>query len=104
MGGDPVNPRNPVTFRAGSVEHLTATVSAEVTLTTQTVAFSVDHGATWLPGEWLDTAATTRRARTVTPLTMAATTPPRAVTVYVKVTDAPEVPVMQAGTFIVRPL
>jgi hypothetical protein len=95
MEGDPVTTP---TYRVGTTEFITVTVTADVELDTQTVAVSIDQGATWLPCTWTgDDPSTTRTARTTDPVTF--TTAHASGTAYVKVTDDPEAPVIDAGYF-----
>lgn len=86
---------NRQTFVAGSVEYLTVTVTADVTLDTQPVALSLDKGVTWLACTWQGSAATTRKARTTSPITFSGTW--RNAAVLVKITDTPEIPIVNAG-------
>lgn len=80
----------------GSTEYLEVTVTSTITLDAQPVAFSFDR-ETWLPAEWTGTAGTTRTARAL--VSDANLPQPRSVTpVYVRVTDNPEAPVINAGT------
>lgn len=90
MEGEPVTTQ---TYVAGSVEYLTVTVTADVALTDQTVALSLDRGTTWLPCAWIGDEGTSRQARTTDPHMFTAGT----VSVLVKVADTPEVPIIKAG-------
>lgn len=90
-----------VTIPRGSVEYVTAEVEADVTLDdTVTVEVSVDRGThSWLAAEWTGTAGTTRSLRTSTPVTFSTGSYPAAnYSVFVRVTDNPEVVVLSAGT------
>jgi hypothetical protein len=94
MEGDPVTTP---TYRVGTTEFVTFTVTADVELDTQTVAVSIDQGATWLPCTWTgDTPSTTRTARTTEPVEF---TDQASGTAFVRVTDDPEAPVIDAGYF-----
>jgi len=91
-----------VEIEAGSIEFLKATVTADITLdNTVTVALSLTPTSTgahdWKPASWTGTAGTTREARTDQTLTYA----PGTYTVYVKLTDTPEVPIIAAYAVIV---
>lgn len=79
----------------GSVEYVSVTVTADVTLDTQPVAISLDHGTTWLTAGWQGSAGTTRSARTASPVTF---TERDNLPVHVRVTDTPEIPIIRAGT------
>lgn len=84
----------------GSIEYVKTPVTADVSLT-MTVAISIRaNGAahTWLAAEWTGTAGTTRTARTTTEVTFStANYPLNTYTVYVKLTDTPEAPIIEAG-------
>lgn len=83
----------------GTIEYLNVEVNCDVTLDAQPVAFSLDKGVTWLTATWVGDPGTTRTAQ----ILLDGTLPPKTYHVYVKVTDTPEIPVVNAGTFgIVR--
>lgn len=84
----------------GSTEYLDVTVHCDFTLSAQPVAFSFDEGSTWLTAAWIGTAGTTRTAR----LLIDGTNTPAGTgaKVYVKVTDATEIPILNAGRLNVR--
>lgn len=87
-------------YPRGSVEFVSATATANVTLGTQVVKIAISRGDshTWLDAIWTGNSGTTRVARTNGPVTFDATTYPASVYgVYVKVTDDPEVPIIHAG-------
>lgn len=86
------------TVVAGSVEYITVTVTADVPLSTQTVALSVDRGVTWLDCSWTGSPDTTRKARTNTPLTFAAG---KTLPVLVRVENPPETHIVRAGSITV---
>jgi hypothetical protein len=99
MEGDTMTLRNleNVEIEAGSIELLKATVTADVTLDdTVTVALSLTPTATgihdWRPAAWVGVAGTTREARTSQTLTFAS----GSYTVFVKLTDNPEIPILAA--------
>lgn len=87
----------------GSVEYLTVTVTADVELVDQPIEISIDRGETWLPAVWQGDPGTTRKARTVAPVAFdappASNMRPSSHTVWVRVTDNPEVPIVSAGSF-----
>lgn len=87
----------PVYFPVGSLEYLTVTVTADVPLDNQPVSVSIDGAETWLPCVWQGDAGTTRKARTTSPITFEPIDGRRSMTVTVKVTDSPEVPLIRAG-------
>jgi hypothetical protein len=89
-----------ITLFAGSVEHLAATVTADIELDAQTVEFSTD-GETWHAADWEGDPGLTRTARTVAPITWESTGR-GPVPVLVRVTDTPEVPIIIAGEVLVR--
>jgi hypothetical protein len=78
-----------------STEYVKTPVTCSVTLDTQTVEISIDSKATWLPAVWTGSPGTQRTARTADPVVFSTIGLHH---VYVRVTDAPEVPVMSAGT------
>jgi hypothetical protein len=83
-----------LTLQTGTVEYLSVSVTADVTLDTQPVEFSFDR-STWHAATWLGTAGTTRSAQVLldeTNLPSVGNWP-----VFVRVTDSPEIPVMLAG-------
>lgn len=87
-------------YPRGSEEYLAVTVTADVTLTTQPVAVSLDRGATWLDCTWQGSAGTTRTARTDDPVVW--DVPLRKNDgVLVRVTDNPETPLIRAGSFAI---
>lgn len=82
------------TIYKGSVEYLSVTVTADVTLDAQPVAISFDR-TTWVACTWQGTAGLTRTASVLAnDANLPATNSP----VFVKVTDSPEVPIVNAGT------
>lgn len=85
----------------GATEYINAPVVANVTLSSQVVAFSFDAGVTWTAAAWVGSAGTTRTAQL---LVVASTTfpAPGMYTLLVRVTDTPEIPIMNAGGITVR--
>ena len=86
---------------AGTTEYLTVTVYASVSLDAQAVHLSFDR-TTWIAATWLGTAATQRQARALVNsgnMPAATTTP---YTLYVRVNDGTEIPVMSAGQVTVH--
>lgn len=82
------------TLQTGTVELLSVSVTADVTLDAQPVEISFDR-STWLSATWIGTAGTTRSAQVLldaTNLPSVGNWP-----VFVRVTDDPEIPVMLAG-------
>lgn len=85
------------TLYRGTVEYLTGTVEADVTITdSDTVAVSFDR-VTWHTAGWVGAEGTTRTWRILVGDTVALPGP-RESGVYVRVTDNPEIPVVLAGT------
>lgn len=80
------------TITRGSTEYLRVTVTCDVQLTSQSVAFSFDR-STWIPAEWEGSAGTTRTARAL--VSTSALPANRAPSLYVRVTDNPEIPVIR---------
>jgi hypothetical protein len=78
-----------------SVEYLTVSVTADVTLDTQAVKISVDGKTTWLTAAWIGTAGTTRSCRVLLDNTNMPPAGERQV--FVQVTDTPEIPVFAAA-------
>lgn len=91
---------NPRQWVLGTKEYLKATVSCDVELDSQPVAFTFDGGDTFHDAEWIGAAGTTRKAQLLIdediPLTVGRHN------VYVRVTDSPEIPLIDAGTLSVR--
>lgn len=85
----------------GATEYVEASVTSDVTLDTQPVAFSFDGGTTWTAAAWTGSPALTRTARLLVVASTTFTTP-GIYTLLVKVTDSPEVPVISAGGVTVR--
>lgn len=87
------------TIRRGTQEYRKVTVTADVTLDTQPVAFSLDGGTTWLDAEWTGSTGMTRTARIL--LGPDNTPDRRSGAVEVRVTDDPEIPWIKAGTYTI---
>jgi hypothetical protein len=87
------------TYVVGTVEYLKAVVTCDFTLDAQPVAIRLDSGA-WQPATWVGAAGLVRTAEAL--VDFASVTPGRH-TVYVKVTDTPEVPILSAGPIHVGP-
>ena len=95
---DPVN-----TIPRGSIEYVTATVTADVDLT-MPAEISVSRGtaSTWLPATWVGEVGKTRTLRTTDVIDFSEVDYPAGTyTVRVRLTDSPEVPVIRAGGFSV---
>lgn len=92
---------HPVEIPRGSVEYVKARVTADITLDDTVgvaISLSVAGVHTWLPAEWTGDEGTTRYARTSSAVTFSTGNYPLgAYPVFVKLTDAPEVPLMPAG-------
>lgn len=87
------------TFYTGTVEYLEVTVSADFQLAGQPVALSFDR-RTWIPAEWQGAPGESRAARI---LLDKDTLPDRGEwTVFVRITDNPEIPVFPAGSIRIR--
>lgn len=88
------------TMVRGTVEYLTGTVTADLPIgDDDAIAISFDR-TTWLTAEWVGGAGTSREWR----ILLGGTTPlpsERWSTVYVKVTDSPEAPILEAGLLII---
>ena len=84
----------------GTIEYLEVTVTADVQLTGQPVYFSFDQ-VTWTAGEWDGEPGLTRTARILLGEDVPLPTK-SSVAVYLKVTDSPEVPIMNAGILVIR--
>lgn len=89
-------------YSRGSVENVHCPVTADVDLEdSMTVAIAIGRTGetyTWLAGTWDGAVGTTRTAVTATPVTFSLAAYPRSLySVYVKVTDAPETPIIHAG-------
>lgn len=86
----------------GTVEYLDVTVTNTlgVPFNTQPVAISIDGGKTFNTAAWQGTAGPTRTCS----LLIGTTVPlpaPGAYDIRVQITDSPEIPIIDAGTFIV---
>lgn len=83
----------------GSIEYITATVTADVPLT-MPVELSLSRGDqhTWLPATWEGTPGETRNVRTTNVVTFDDTFEHRTYSVCVRLTDNPEVPIVNAGS------
>ena len=90
-----------ITIPRDSVEYVRAPVTADVDLG-MGVEISIRYGTAahvWLPATWVGTLGPSRTARTTTQVTFSAALYPKpAYTVYVRLTDTPEVPIIEAGT------
>lgn len=84
-----------VAYPIGTTEYIKAIVTADITLDAQPVAISIDGKTTWLPGTWLGSAGQTRTVRTTDVYTFATKLSPRSV--YVRVTDSSEIPIIKAA-------
>lgn len=88
-------------YPRGTSEFVKATVTSDVTLDDQTVKIAISRGDdhTWLDAHWLGDAGTTRKVRTDSPVTFSTENyPALTYTVFVKVTDDPEAPIIRVGT------
>lgn len=97
---------DPPKYPRGTVEFVKAIVTANVTLTdAMPVSISIstgDNGAgyvhTWLPGTWEGVEGTKRTARTTSAVTFDVAYPRGTYSLFVKLTDSPEIPLIDAGT------
>lgn len=92
-----------LTIPRGSVEYVTATVTADVALTdATTVRLALtrrgeDHD--WIDAAWTGAEGTTRACRTSNPVTFDTDTiPGDLVDVFIQLTDSTEIPIIEAGT------
>jgi hypothetical protein len=90
---------------AESKEYVEASVTADVELGAQVVEFAILAGApvdgtTWTAGAWIGTAGTTRTARILVGQGGTLDPGPGNYTVFVRVTDTPEIPVIPAGSLL----
>lgn len=86
----------------GTIEYIDVTVTADVNLS-GTVEVSFDKGATWTAATWQGSAATTRTARLLVDTTDVddddvLVWARDAYPVWVRLTDTPEVPIVNAGS------
>lgn len=87
------------TIVRGSTEYLKVELTADVTLDTQAVDFSLDGETTWLTAEAVGSPGTTRTYRH---LLLPEEQPDGfSVEVLVRITDAPEIPIIRAGTLTI---
>lgn len=87
----------------GSTEYVEASITADVTLDTQTVTLSVDGGTTYVAATWQDSAGTTRTARTSSPVVVTTALPNAGVyTLLAKIVDATETTIVHCGGIVVR--
>jgi hypothetical protein len=91
-----------IEYKVGSQEHLTGTVRADVLLDSQTVAISLDKGATWLSAVWEGDPGFRRKVRSAAPVTFAA--PPRRGSALARITDASESVIIELGDYKVTAL
>lgn len=93
-----------ISISVESREYIHVSVTADVTLDTQTVEFAftlattIDDTATWIPAEWEGAAGTTRTARLLIGSGSANALSVGNYTVWVRITDLTEAPVRSAGT------
>jgi hypothetical protein len=94
------------TYPRGTIEYVKALVKADVTLDdTVSVSLSLSTGNdsigyvhTWLTGAWEGAAGTQRTARTASAVTFDSAYPKGTYSLFVKLTDSPEIPLINAGT------
>lgn len=87
------------TIHRGTTEYLKVELTADVTLDTQPVEFSLDDGTTWLTAEGIGAAAMTRTYRH---LLLPEEQPAGSVVeVLVRITDNPEIPIINAGSLTI---
>lgn len=84
----------------GTTEYISVELTADVTLDDQTVEFSFDEGTTWLAAEAVGSTGTTRTYRHL--LTTGETPTASSVEVLVRITDTPEIPILNAGTLTIE--
>jgi hypothetical protein len=87
------------TIIRGSIEYLEVTVTCDFTLNTQPVEFSFDQ-TVWRTATWQGSAGTTRTARLL--LDSSNTPAGRSATIWVRITDDPEIPILDAGRLNIR--
>lgn len=85
------------TLIQGTIEYLDVTVTADITLDGD-VEVSLDRGLTWTAAAWIGDADTTRTARL---LLETAAMDKDQYSVWVKLTDLPEIPIISAGSLLV---
>lgn len=87
----------------GATEYVEASITADVTLGSQTVALSFDGGTTWVTAAWQGSAGTTRTAQTSSPVVVSSTfTTPGVYKLLARVTDASETTIVKCGGVDVR--
>jgi hypothetical protein len=92
----------------GATEYISSPVVSNVTLSAQPVHFSFDDRATWTAATWIGSSVqdpqTLLWTRTAQLQVVASTMFPAAgmFTLLVRVTDNPEIPIMNAGGITVR--
>lgn len=87
----------------GSTEYVEASVTADVTLN-MGVELALTRGGTghvWIPATWQGDPGTTRTARTAAPVTFDDDYPQPSYTLYARLTDTPEEPIIRVGTVYV---
>lgn len=87
------------TIVRGSTEYLDVTVRCDFTLSAQTVEFSFDR-TTWHSAAWQGSAGTTRTARLL--LDDDNIPDGNTVPIWVRITDDPEIPILDAGRLNIR--
>lgn len=84
----------------GSTEYVEATVTVDVPLD-MTVELALTRGNNdhvWLPATWQGDVGTTRTARTTNPVTFDDDYPRSAYSLFARLTDTPEEPIVRVGT------
>ena len=85
-------------YTVGSKEYVKAEVTSDSVISAQPVEIRV-NGA-WLNASWLGDPGLTRVASVLVDFAGAT---PGYQTIYVRITDAPEVPLINAGQIVIRP-
>lgn len=100
MGQNPMTTK--LTIPRGSVEYVEATVTADLTLD-MTIELSLSRGNThtWLPATWQGAAGTTRVAQTTSPITFGDDYPYSSYSLYARLADAPEAPIIYIGPVLI---
>jgi len=93
-------PRGSVDFVGATVTEVNGLDLNQATIKMAVTASGSDHtwlAAQWDGAQWTDEDGTHRKVRTSSPVTFAVDATTSSYTIYVQLTDSPEVPILRAG-------
>lgn len=85
----------------GTVQYLTVTLKSNAVIVDQPVEFSFDR-QTWYPAEWATAPDVTRKCRILTEDVLPLPPSGGLKSVYVRLTDNPEIPIISPGQVIIQ--